>query len=139
MISDDTTTTSCIKFNGVYSYIEFNRIVPLTLRNTSKRRRHNKRKHHRRLSIHLDALAVQLDLAPADRLIWSSPGITPVKLLSRVDVHGALGPVPHEISIRNVVLYYAATEHNHPRALGAHGNGVDLANVLDNVDANLLW
>jgi len=102
-----------------------------------KRRRHNQRKHHRRLGIHLDALAVQLDLAPAHRLVWPGAGVAAVEFLRCVDVHGTLGPVAHQVRIGNVVLDKPAAQHNHARALRPHGKRVDPADVLDNVDAHL--
>ena len=107
-------------------------------RRARKRRRHNEREHDGCLCVYLDAVPVQLDLAPADSLVWPRARVAPVKLLRRVDVDGALGPVAHQVGVGNVVLDQPAAQDNHARPLGPHGNGVDLANVLDNVDAQLL-
>ena len=102
-------------------------------------RRDDERKHDSRLGVHLDAIAVQLDLPPADGLIRPRARIAAVKLLRRVDVHCALGAVAHKVCIGNVMLDYSPAQNDHTRPLGSNRNRVDLPNVLDNVDAQLLW
>ena len=104
-----------------------------------KRRRDDERKHHSRLGVHLDAVAVQLDLPPADSLVRPRARIAAVKLLRRVDVHGTLGAIAHKVCIGDVVLDYPPAQNDHTRPLGANRDCVDLPNVLDNVDTQLLW
>ena len=103
-----------------------------------KRRGDDQRECYRGLGVHLDAVAVHLDLPPADRLVRPRACIAAVELLRRVDVHGTLGAVAHQVRVGDVVLDDAAAQDDHARPLRTHGDGVDLADVLDNVDAQLL-
>ena len=56
------------------------------------------------LCVHLDGLCVHFDLAPTDSFVWASSGIRAVILLTRVDEHGEIGTVAHEVGVANVVL-----------------------------------
>lgn len=103
-----------------------------------KRGRHDQRKYDRRLSVHLDAVAIHPNLSPAYRLVRPRSCVAPVKLLRRVDIHCAFRAVAHQVRIRDVMLHNAAAQDDHPRALRPDGDGVDLADVLDNVYAQLL-
>lgn len=103
-----------------------------------ERRCHDQWEGDRGLCVHLHAVAVHLDLAPADRLVRSCTRVASVELLGRVDVHGALCAVAHQVGIRNVMLDDATAQYDHPRPLGPHGNGVDLADVLYKIYPKLL-
>lgn len=86
---------------------------------------------------YLDRVSSGLDLAPRDSLVRSRAGVTTVKLLSRVDVYGRLGAIAHQTGIGDVVLHDTTTEDDDTGPLGPHGDGVDLADVLDDVDAQV--
>ena len=104
-----------------------------------KSRRHNEREYYRCFSVHLDTVSIQLDLPPADSLVRPRACVAPIKLLGRVDVDGALGAIAHQVRISNVVLHQSPTQDNHACPLCSDRNRVDLANVLYNVDTQLLW
>ena len=99
-----------------------------------ERRRDDEREHDRRLRVHLHAIPAHLDLAPADRLVRPGPRITPVKLLRRVDVDGALGPVAHQARVGDVVFHQPAAEDDHVGALGVYGEVVESAYVAGDGD-----
>ena len=86
---------------------------------------------------HLDGIGANLDLAPRDGLVRAGAGVAAVKLLGRVDVDGRLGAVAHEAGVCDVVLDEAAAEDDDAGALGADGEGVDAADVADDVDLEL--
>jgi hypothetical protein len=109
--------------------------LSICLWNTGKGGCHDKREYDRRLRVHLHAVAVDLDLSPADRLVWPRTCIAPVELLRRVDVHGALGSIAHHVCVGNVVFDEAASQNDHARPLGSHRKSVNLPDILDNVHA----
>lgn len=111
------------------------RLHPLPLR---KSRRHNQRKHDRRLAIHLHTIRPGLDLPPTNSLIRSRPSIAPIEFLRRVDIHGALCAITMEACVRDMVLDQAASENDHACSLGAAGEFVDAPDVLDYVDEEAL-
>nr|POE65042.1 hypothetical protein CFP56_34710 [Quercus suber] len=95
------------------------------------------RREHR--STHLDTFRIGFDLAPADRLVRPGTRVAAVELLRGVDVDRALGAVPHQTGVRDVMLDDPASQHNHARPLRTHRDGVDAADVLDDVDLELVW
>lgn len=82
-------------------------------------------------------IGVDLDLAPRDGLVGPGAGVAAVEFLGRIDVDGALGTVAHEVGVGDVVLDDATAQDDHAGALGAHGDGVDAADVLNDVDLEL--
>lgn len=98
----------------------------------------DQRECYRGLGVDLDAVAVQLDLPPADSLVRPRACIAAIELLRRVDVHGTLGAVAHQVGVGNVVLDDAAAQDDHAGPLRPHRDGVDLADVLHDVYAQLL-
>lgn len=84
---------------------------------------------------YLDTPPIRLDLPPTHSLVGPRPGIAPIKLLRGVDIDGALGAIAHQTRIRDMMLDDAAAEDDHAGPLGAHGDGVDAADVGDDVDA----
>lgn len=91
----------------VFIYIFF--LLPaLLLTGFCKRRGYYEREDDCGFGVHLHAVPAHLDLAPADRLVRPRPRVAAVKLLRRVDVHGALGPVAHQARVGDVVFDQAA-------------------------------
>src|SRR5690242_6830525 len=113
--------------------------LPLSPPHACKLRGHYKWEDDGCLCINLDAVAIQFDLAPADSLVWPRSRIAAVKLLRSIDVHSALCTIAHEIGVCDVVLDDAAAKNNHAGPLSPYCNGVDFADILNNVDAQLLW
>lgn len=87
--------------------------------------------------VDLDALAVGLDLAPADGLVRAGAGVAAVVFLGGVDVDGGVGAVAHEAGVGDVMLDQAGAEQDDASVLGVQGQGVDAADVVDDVDAQL--
>lgn len=85
----------------------------------------------------LDTVRIGFDLSPTDSLIGPSAGVTAIKLLCRVDVHGALGSISHQTRVGNMMLDETATENDHACSLGPYRDGVDATDILDDVDAQL--
>ena len=83
---------------------------------------------------YFNAVAVGLDLAPADGLVRAGAGVAAVKLLGCVHVDGALGAVAHQAGVGDVVLDEAAAEDEHAGAAGADGQVVELADVARDGD-----
>lgn len=98
--------------------------------------KHLERTRHR---TYLDTVGTSLDLPPTDRLVRPRAGIAAVKLLRRIDIHRALGPVPHQTRIRNMMLHHAAAQNDHAGPLGPNGHGIDGADILHDIDAQLAW
>ena len=65
-----------------------------------KRPRDNERKHQRRLGVHLDTLAIHLDLAPRNGLVWPRSRIGSIEFLPGIDVDGIIGSVPLSLDQR---------------------------------------
>lgn len=60
-------------------------------------------------AIYLDAVAVHLDLAPADGFVWSCTRVTSVKLVGCVDDYGTFCSVAHETSVGDMMLDNASS------------------------------
>lgn len=88
---------------------------------------------------YLNAISSNFNLTPGDSLIRSSSSIAAIEFLSGVDIHGGLGTISHETCVGDMVLDNPATENDHPRPLGSNGERVDTADVLYQVDLQLLW
>ena len=92
------------------------------------------RKDDSRLRMNLHTIRPSLDLPPTDSLIRPRAGITPIKLLGRINIHSALSPIAVQTRISNMMLDEPAAENNHPSARGAPCELVDPPDILDDVD-----
>lgn len=106
----------------------------LLLAGFCKRRGYYEREDDRGFGVHLHAVPVHFDLAPADRLVRPRPRVAAVKLLRRVDIHGTLGAVAHQARVGDVVLDQAAAQNDHAGALGVEGEVVEPADVARDGD-----
>jgi hypothetical protein len=85
----------------------------------------------------LCAVCPNLNLSPGDSLIWPGACIATIKFLPRVDVHRGLGPVPHQTSIRNMMLHDPAAQDDHSCPLRSHRNRVNPPYIFHNIDPQL--
>eukprot|EP00760_Papus_ankaliazontas_P034450 PhM_4_TR7202/c0_g1_i1/m.51394 len=99
--------------------------------------RHQHRHHNGSVSVYFDVLGLTGDLAPRDGFLRARATVAAVVLLSRVDVHGVVRAVSHEVGIARVVLNDTTAENEHARAPRLHGPAVDAADVLHEVDDEL--
>ncbi len=87
-----------------------------------------------RLTEYLHTIRIRFDLTPAHRLVRPGSGITTIEFLRRVNVHCAVCAVPHQASVRDVVLDKAPSENDHPGFLRMYGDVIEFSNISSYAD-----
>mmetsp|Transcript_6593 Transcript_6593/g.14353 ORF Transcript_6593/g.14353 Transcript_6593/m.14353 type:complete len:419 (-) Transcript_6593:4-1260(-) len=96
--------------------------------------RHDQRERDGGVRAHLNRLGVDPNLTPADRLVGTRPAVAPVELVPRVDVHGKVSPVPHQVGVARVVLRQPSPDDDLAGRVAPHGQVVDPPNVPRDVE-----
>jgi hypothetical protein len=86
---------------------------------------------------YLHALRTGADFPPADRLVGGGTSVTSIEFGARINIHGVICPVAHEIGITYVVFDETSPKDYHTGTMCAQGNGVDSDDVGDNVERKM--
>lgn len=91
----------------------------VTLRSRFKilfeRLRDENRERNRCVDVTLDRFRIHGDFTPGHGFVRTRAGIATVELLRRVDEHGVICTVTHQITVANVMLCDAAAENDYSR------------------------